>query len=367
MDLLHLPTNLAKGQWLVQLAVRRRMDFDLSSKARRALRALSQAAGEVIMAFGFLLLMALLAVYASHHYAGIPSLAHTEVRVVAQFWESEPDRLERTEALMEKVLPARSRFHTYESFDQLAAQHEQAIVIEVEYGSLLGLMQYFALQDAVWTVLVQGRGSLSAEISRLGGPEPLVLSFWLQMALIPWLLIRLRWLRTGSAAATSGLPKHQRRLKVLTLSVAGGLIFGILAPWFFTTTEQLGFLRFSEQMPSLESFGISADMLWQAAFLFALAGAVEEAFFRGVLLRRFIQNGLPHFGVLVCAFWFTLLHFSYFSWDSGNLVYALWIGMAGLGLGFLTLRVHSWIPAAGFHAGYNFAVTCFMGWLSLPA
>lgn len=107
--------------------------------------------------------------------------------------------------------------------------------------------------------------------------------------------------------------------------------------------------------------GVTPELLWLAAFSVAVAGAVEEAFFRGLLLRRFIQKDLPVIGILVCAFWFTLIHFTYFSWDSGNILYASWIGAMGLGFGFLTVRMGSWVPAGILHAGYNFAVTMTAG------
>lgn len=314
------------------------------------------------MAFAFVLLMSLLAFYGSERFAESLSFGHPEVQITLQFWESEPNRKERTESKLIKALPARSHYRVYEAFDETDIHFSQTIVVHVEYNSALGLIHVFQLQDVLWKALIQGRGGISYEIVRFQGPEPLVFAFWLQIAMMPWLLIRFWIMPRDCPPAKPLAPRANQTKRLIAACIFSGLILGVLIPLAFGAASALGILTFSDQMPDLETFGVDPDLLWGASMLFALVGAIEEVFFRGVLLRRFVQNGLPRFGVFLCAFWFTLLHVSYFSWYSGNVAYALWIGVIGLGLGALTLRTRTWVPAAVAHGSYNFTVTQVAGW-----
>lgn len=331
------------------------------SEIGRASHALSQAAAEAVMAGAFVLALAFMAMYGSEHLAKGAAFGYPEAQLTLHFWEPEPDRIEKTETVLRKTLPAHSLFRVQEASGESQSRYSQSISVHVEYGSLIGFLRFHDLQDELWNAVVQARGGITVEYIKLRSPEPVVLALWLQVALIPWLLIRFWILPKDCPPARPLIAKGYRTTPAAAGCAMCGLIVGVLAPWIFNAASALGLLTFSDQMPTLDSFGISPDKVLAAALLFALAGAVEEAFFRGIVLRRFVQNHLPHFGVLICALWFTALHFGYLSSNSGNIIYALWIFIGGLGLGFLTLHFRSWIPAAGFHATYNFSVILFAG------
>lgn len=277
------------------------------------------------------------------------------------FWESEPDRLERTISTLEQRMPGSSYFTASEWDTHPEPHFNQTILVEVVYRNLTGFYDWAGLWSDLAKATSAHRGSVNAELIRVSGPTHLVAALAFHILLIPYLLLRFWWLGPYCTPARPRVPLGDCRWRLSAISMASGAFIGMTATAIFSVGHNAGLLTFSERMPTLHMFGVTPEMLWVGAFLIALAGAVEEAFFRGLMLRRFVQNDLPVVGVLVCAFWFTLIHFSYFSWDSGNIAYALWIGAMGTGLGFLTLRMGSWVPAAIVHASYNFAVTLVAG------
>ncbi len=327
---------------------------------RRAARAFFSAGLEIGFALSFLLFSLLAFVIVDRQGLSIP-LVTLEGKLTMHYWESEPDRLERTLSTLEQSLPRHSSFTASELDTHPKPEFSQTIVVKVVYRNLTGFFHWGGLSFDLATATGLHRGAMSGEIIRLSGPTYLVGAFAVQFALIPYLLLRFWWIPPCSIPAKPLIPQKTNFRRLMALCAAGGMSIGVAATAFFSAAHYLGLLTFSERMPTLEMMGITPELLWLAAIFLAIAGAVEEAFFRGLLLRRFTQNDLPTTGIVVCAFWFTLIHLSYFSWDSGNLAYALWIGAMGLGLGFLTVRMRSWTPAAILHAGYNFAVTLMAG------
>lgn len=313
------------------------------------------------MAFCFLIFALVLMVVADRLGAGIP-LLEMEGRVVMDFWEFEDDRLHHAEATLERALPPRSTYRVEETQESLDADFNQRLTIDVTYRNLTALYDWRNLPWTLFDELDGNRGRSKFQLIGVHAPSPLLAVIATHLLIIPWLIIRL-WSLPGTAIPAKPLiaPISQHK-KVLANCVGAGLLLGTIIPGFFLAMESIKVLQFSEEMPSLESLGISSEHLWIGALLLGLGGAVEEAFFRGILLRRFVQNGLPILGVVVCAFWFTVLHAPFFSLDSGNIAYMLVIAAAGLGLGFLTLRTRTWVPAAMAHASYNFTVTLVAGW-----
>ena len=329
-------------------------------EARRAMRAFAQAGFEIFLAIGFLLFSLILLVIVDR-YGPTIKLASLEGRVTMNFWEWEPDRLDRTLATLKEVMPHGSSFEVLEVDEHPEPHFNQTIIVEVKYRNLTGILNWSTLWSELWFGTDGHRGASSSEIISVSGPSQLAAAFVLHLVLIPWLLLRFWRLPRECSPAKPLLPTAEHRGRLFALCITGGIVLGLVIPATFGAAEHLGLLHFSDRMPGLDTLGVTSGYLWQAALLIALAGAMEEAFFRGLLLRRFVQNGLPLLGVLVCALWFTAIHFAYFSWDSGNIAYAVWIATIGLGLGLLTLRLGTWVPAAITHASYNFAVIALAG------
>lgn len=339
-------------------------DSDLqfqNSTAGRALRAFAQAGLEFAMAFCFLIFALVLMVVADRLGEGIP-LLEMKGQVVMDFWEFEDDRLHRAEATLERALPPRSTYRLEETQESLDADFSQRLTIDVTYRNLTAFYDWINLPWTLFDELDGNRGASKSDFIGVHFPYPILAVIATHLLIIPWLIIRLWFMPTVAIPAKPLIHPIAKENKILTCCVGGGLLLGLMIPIFFMSLESLNLLQFSQKMPSLESLGISLDHLWIGALLLGLCGAAEEAFFRGVLLRRFVQNGLPILGVVVCAFWFTVLHAPFFSLDSGNIAYMLVIAAAGLGLGFLTLRTRTWVPAAMAHASYNFTVTLVAGW-----
>ncbi|MEE4638779.1 MAG: type II CAAX endopeptidase family protein [Wenzhouxiangella sp.] len=332
-----------------------------TSLVKRAARSFAQAGLEISQTIGFFVL-GLILVILVESLGFSTNLARLTMSITMNAWEHEPDRLARAEAFLDAKLPDQSDYRVYEIAAPENSDFQQTLVAEIELRQLSAQFTaneiFFDLSDAVIGV----RGAANSETLSFEGPGFLAGALALHLVLLPWLAIRLRFMPANSPTARPLLPPELNMRRALGLGVTAGFALGVLIPLTSTVAEAAGLLGFSDRMPSAENLGITRELLWLAAGMIALAGAAEEVFFRGVLLRRFVQNGLPHLGVVVCAFWFTLLHFAYFSWDSGNIVYMLVIASAGLGLGFLTLRTRTWVPAAIVHASYNFTVTLVAGW-----
>ncbi|HMA98228.1 MAG TPA: CPBP family intramembrane glutamic endopeptidase, partial [Wenzhouxiangella sp.] len=236
------------------------------------------------------------------------------------------------------------------------------LTINITYRNLTAFYDWTNLPWILFDEVDGNRGSIKFDLTGITVPFQLLAVVAAHLLIIPWLIIRI-WAMPATAEPAKPLIHPIAKSKKILASCAGiGLLMGMAIPFFLLAMESLNILQFSSKMPSLESLGITSNNLWIAAFLVALAGAAEEAFFRGILLRRFVLNGLPVLGVGVCAFWFTAAHAPFLSLDSGNIAYILIIALAGLALGGLTLRTQTWVPAAVVHASYNFAVTWVAGW-----
>ena len=333
---------------------------------KRLIRSLAQAGKEIALALCFLV-GCLIVIIVLERFGVSSNLFTLEVKITMNAWDWEADRQARAEQALAGMLPERSRYRVHEIEPPPGSEFQQTLIAEIEIRQIsaqfTAIDVFFDLNQAV----IGPRGASSSEIVQSEGPGPLWGAFMTHLILLPWLVIRLGFLAPDSPPARPLLPAGLNRGQVVGRCLIAGIALGVLIPMCFTGAERLGLLHFSGHMPSLESLGVSPGLLVPAALLIALAGAAEEAFFRGLLLRRFVRNGLPMLGVVICAFWFTLLHFPYFSWDSGNLVYALWIALAGLGFGFMTIRLGSWVPAAILHAAYNFTVTLIAGLLGTAA
>lgn len=330
----------------------------------RVLRAFAQAGLEMLLALSFTIPFLLLLPLAAERFADTLRLVELQGRISLHFWEREANRVEWTTDTLDDIVPHGSSFRVYELDEHPSRDYNQTIIVEIEYRNITGFIRFNALHFHLSEAIVGQRGGSRSEIISIRGPGTRFFGLALHLALIPWLVLRFWWLPKHCPPTKPFFPKSNGQARVFALCVAGGMGLGLLIPVAFSMGEAMDLLNFSDRMPNLETFGIKPELLWIAALSFALAGAVEEAFFRGLLLRRFAANALPLLGVVVCAFWFTLIHFSYFSWNSGNLVYALWIALVGLSLGVMTIRLNSWVPAAVLHASYNFTVTAMLG---LPA
>ncbi|MEE4296553.1 MAG: type II CAAX endopeptidase family protein [Wenzhouxiangella sp.] len=325
----------------------------------RLTRALAAAATEVLSAIAFIVLLSILLFYTSDRLAEQISFGGPIVRITLDFWEPAPDRRSEVESKIIPQLSPGTAYRIEEPPESLMFDGGQTIVVHLEYDSLHVLFNYYDLPSILWENVVQARGGVAQEIVGFNSPHPLVFAFWVQFILIPWLFIRFLMLPPQAPPAKPCLAVPERTKHLLAKCLTSGIGLGATATLVFSVASAWGLLSFSDRMLSPETFeifGMDLDSIWQIAVLVALAGAVEEVFFRGILLRRFVQYGAPVFGVFVCAFWFTLIHLSYFSWDSGNIIYIVWVGLLGIGLGFLTLNTRSWFPAAIFHGSYNFGV-----------
>lgn len=290
-----------------------------------------------------------------------------DVEFTIEFRDTDERRLNDINEALEQVLPRGSRHSVREKDIAGTDEAAQITIIEVSFSTPLA---YFTMPSVPWKILdILGHRSpapvIQWEIVAVSGPPTMLVAFWLHLALIPWLIIRLWWMPRSASPARPVWPQRARARRSLALSVGAGLVIGILVTLVFSAAEVLGLLEFSDNMPTLATFGIDRNTLLLGALLAALVGAVEEVFFRGVLLRRFVQNGLPVFGVIFCAILFTMIHFPAFSWYSGNIAYALLLGLGGLGLGFLTLRTGTWVHAAAAHGVYNLAVLLPTGLVTL--
>lgn len=332
-----------------------------ASFPRRAARSFAQAGLEFSQAIAFFVL-GLILVILVESLGFNTDLARLKLSITMNAWEHEADRIERAEAFLDSNLPHRSDYRVYEIAAPENSDFQQTLVAEIEFRQLIAYFTasqiFFDLTDAV----IGFRGAANSETLSFEGPGALAGALALHLLLLPWLAIRLRFMPANSPTARPLLPPELNTRRTLGLGVMAGLALGVLITLTFTAGQASGVLTFSDRMPSADTLGITPDLLWLAAGMIALAGAAEEAFFRGILLRRFVQNGLPRLGVVVCAFWFTLLHYGFFSWDSGNIGYFAVLAAGGLGLGFLTLRTRTWVPAAIVHASYNFTVTLAVGW-----
>ena len=289
-----------------------------------------------------------------------------DTTLTLEFFDQYDDRIDQIAEVLQTMLPRGSTFQVFEAEVDEQGPVKQAVRLEITYSTPLGFFHHHSISSRILSSLeppAQLR-SLQLETTSVRGPPLIVMTVWLHLAAIPWLIIRLWWMPRNAVPARPLWPKRSDTTRLLALSAAAGLVIAILVELVFIAGEVLGLLEFSDNMPTLDTFGIDRDSLLLGALLVAVAGAVEEVVFRGVLLRRFVQNGLPVFGVFVCAFWFTLIHFPAFSWASGNLAYAALLALIGLGLGFLTLRTGTWLPAAIFHAAYNLTITLLVGMLS---
>ncbi|MFW6339552.1 MAG: CPBP family intramembrane glutamic endopeptidase [Wenzhouxiangella sp.] len=330
-------------------------------KAGRAVRAFAQAGLEFALAFCFLIFSLFLLIAADRFGAGLPLLV-LEGRVVMDFWEYEDDRANRAEATLERLLPHRSTYTLEETQESLGPDFDQRLVLNVTYRNLTAFYDWMDLPWTLFDELGGNRGAFKSDFNGVHVPYPILAVVATHLLIIPWLIIRLWFMPKVAIPAKPLIRPIAQKKNILASCVGAGLLLGMLIPVSFISLESLNLLQFSEAMPSLESLGISLDHLWIGALLLGLCGAAEEVFFRGILLRRFVQNGLPVLGIVVCAFWFTVAHAPFFSFNSGNIAYMLVIASAGLGLGFLTLRTRTWVPAAIVHANYNFTVTLVAGW-----
>lgn len=332
-----------------------------TSFPKRAARSFAQAGLEISQAIAFFVL-GLILVILVERLGFNTNLARLTVSMTMNAWEHEVDRIARAEAFLDNNLPDQSDYRVYEIAAPANSDFQQTLVAEIEFRQLSAQLTaneiFFDLTDAV----IGFRGAADFETLSFEGPGAVAGALVLHLVLLPWLAFRLWFMAAKSPTARPLLPPELNTRRTLGLGVTAGLALGALIPLTFTAGAAAGVLSFSDRMPSAETLGITRELLWLAAGMIALAGAAEEAFFRGILLRRFVQNGLPILGVVVCAFWFTVLHAPFFSLDSGNIAYMLVIAAAGLGLGFLTLRTRTWVPAAMAHASYNFTVTLVAGW-----
>lgn len=282
-----------------------------------------------------------------------------DVEFTIEFRDRDEQRLNDINDALEQVLPRGSRHSVRETDIAGTDEAAQITIIEVSFSTPLAYFTMPSVPGKILDILghrSQARG-IQWEIVAVRGPPAMLVAFWLHLALIPWLVIRLRWMPRSASPARPVWPQRADARRLLALSAGAGLVIGIVVTLVFNAAEILGLLEFSDNMPTLATFGIDGNTLLLGALLAALGGVVEEVFFRGVLLRRFVQNGLPVFGVIFCAILFTMIHFPAFSWYSGNIAYALLLGVGGLGLGFLTLRTGTWVHAAALHGVYNLAVT----------
>ncbi|MEE4296930.1 MAG: type II CAAX endopeptidase family protein [Wenzhouxiangella sp.] len=332
-----------------------------TSIAGRAGRAFAQAGKEFALALFFLTLVLIALAVADRLGAGFP-LVHLHGQVVMDFWEHQDDRVSRAQAILERTLPNRSTYNVEESREGLEPAFKQRLTINVKYRNLTGLYDWTNLPWILFDEVDGNRGSSKFTITSVTVPLQLFSVVAAHLLIIPWLIIRL-WSMPVTAVPAKPLIHPVIESKENLAGYAGiGLLIGIAISLVFLAMESLKILEFSSKMPSLESLGITSRNLWIAALLLGVAGAVEEAFFRGILLRRFVQNGLPTLGVVACGFWFTAVHAPYFSLNSGNIAYILTIAAAGFALGALTIRMQTWVPAAVVHASYNFTVTWMAGW-----
>lgn len=285
----------------------------------------------------------------------------TEQRFTMNAWEWQSDRKAKAVDFLTLRLSDTSRFRVYEVPAPPNSDYQQTVIAEVEFKGLTAsfdaLDMFFELSEAV----IGYRGGSYSDRVRVEGPGLIMATLIPAVILISSILIRLHFLPAACPPARPFLPRTHNWKRILGLSAVAGLGIGIIVPLLVALGDQAGLITMSDQMPSLESMGITRNVLWLGAVMLALMGAAEEAFFRGLLLRGFVQNGVASFGVLVCAFWFTIAHYAYFSLHSGNIVYMLWIAIGGLGLGMLTVRMKTWVPAAVVHGSYNFTVTILAG------
>ena len=112
--------------------------------------------------------------------------------------------------------------------------------------------------------------------------------------------------------------------------------------------KDLGVQQVIDQLT--ERYGLANLLLLTAV----LAGLVEEALFRGVILTGLRKHLSPAAAVLICALLFAVLHLS--PWR--------FLPQLALGclLGWLTLRTGSCWPAAVAHAAHNGGVLLIAGW-----
>lgn len=324
----------------------------------RVLSACAQAGAEIVMALIFVILLTVVLALSVPSLLADRQLFQLDGRITLHFNDHDSGRMAQIEAALPQLLPRRSTFEVFESDHEETAAAAQSLTVDISYATPLGYLNFGTLAPSVLDSLdppaqIQGFSWTMVDVR---GPPWLLVAVWLHLAMIPWLMIRLWWMPRDAAPARPVWPRQGNTVRVMAFSAGAGLILAVVVSLSFGIGEALGLLEFSEEMPTLETFGIQRETLWLGALLVGLVGAVEEVLFRGVLLRRFVQKGLPWFGVIACALVFTLAHASYFSWYSGNIAYAMVIYLAGLGLGWLTLRTGTWLHAAVLHAAYNFMI-----------
>ncbi len=330
----------------------------LAETAGRALRALAQAGSEVAMFAGFLILMLIGLLLFDRWVTPLP-LVTFEGRIHSEYATHDSLRAQRIEARFLEALPEGSEFRiSEESLDAL--DRKQKIVADVVLRNLSGLLQWSNLPDHLWYAESDSR-SLQFEVISFSGPPGVIVLLSLQLVSIPWLLLRFRFLPADSPPARPAWNPQVSCRRILLLSLLGGLALGAILHSVFHFAVSSGLLTPSETIPNLQSMGMTT-LPWVVfgAFALALGGFLEEAFFRGVLLRRFVQNGVSVFGVIVCAFWFSILHAGSTSLTSEDVAFLFSAGFGGLLFGWMALKFKSWIPAGLTHAGYNFSVTFTM-------
>jgi len=274
-----------------------------------------------------------------------------------QFRNNDPNRAEIIKHGIEEFLPKSSQVDVADSVPAGELEIGQVISISVLIHNLNSPLHWIFLQGRLYPEISQLR-SINWRVKELHGPPSFVLLISAHLALIPWLIFRYQCLPRQSPPVRPILQHQFVRDRTVPLSLFAGLLAGVLISLFFLMAISSGFLTFSDQMPSLDSLGATtAISIFSVALAVSLAGFVEEALFRGLLLRPFFKNAVALLGIAVCAGWFTAVHMTVGLTHSGNIVYLVSVLFAGLIFGWMTLRYQSWVPAGMAHAGYNFSVT----------
>ncbi len=329
---------------------------DNRALAGRALRALAQAGFEVGAFSAFAALIFIAVVMFDRWVQPIPLLTF-EVRMIAEYASPDPFRVDRIRIHYENVLPENAVVAVAEKMKNADGNSHQLITVDVVLNDLNGPLQWIQLSEYLWSSEKDYRAGRE-RVTAVQGPPVMFGMLLLHFMLIPWLFLRYRFLPSDSAPARPLFSCAMRRPRLIVKCLLGGLALGVLVSIVFILGISSGLLTFSSAMLSHESLGMTTvPLILLGAFVLALGGFLEEAFFRGVVLRRFVQNGIPIFGILVCAIWFAALHAFPLEMQSGDILFVVSTLGAGLGFGWMALKFNSWLPSGFVHAGYNFSVT----------
>mgnify|MGYP006274181509 FL=1 len=327
------------------------------------MRAFAHAGSEVAMLVLFFIASIAILVSVSR-WISFPSLLNIEGQIIGSYSVRDSERLDRIERRLEKAMPKGGSFDLTESFGGLGENINQRVVAEIRISNISAPFHWFGLEGAFWQEEKNVK-SLSKAVSKFQGPQPGFFAFLFHLFLLPWLLVRFFFLPKKSPPMRPVVRFLAHRKRLIIVSLVTGLFAGVFLSLIVHAADRSGVITFSDQMPSLEFFGVTSFFaILGLSVAVMVAGFLEETLFRGLLLRPFFENAIPVVGIIVCAFWFTAAHGAAFSMHSGNLVYLFLVLIAGLVFGWMTLRYQSWVPAGIAHAGYNFSVTLTVAALS---